>query len=93
VIATGLREGVHYYDWVVPQDRVTTRGRIRLKVTDTYGNTTSDDSDADFEIYEGVGRTYVYDELNRLHQVIYEDGRGVTYTYDTTGNRLSLTNK
>ncbi len=92
-IATGLRGGVQSYDWVVPQGRVTTQGRIRLRVTDTSGNTTFDDSNADFEIYEGVGRTYVYDELNRLHQVIYEDGRSVTYTYDNTGNRLTLTNE
>jgi YD repeat-containing protein len=33
-------------------------------------------------------RIYVYDELNRLVQVIYEDGSEVTYTYDWAGNRL-----
>lgn len=34
--------------------------------------------------------TYTYDELNRLIQVIYEDGRGVIYTYDASGNRITL---
>jgi len=38
-------------------------------------------------------RIYVYDELNRLIQVIYEDGRKVTYTYDASGNRITLTNE
>jgi YD repeat-containing protein len=33
---------------------------------------------------------YTYDELNRLIQVIYEDGRGVIYTYDASGNRITL---
>jgi YD repeat-containing protein len=37
-------------------------------------------------------RIYLYDELNRLIQVIYEDGRTVTYTYDASGNRVNLTN-
>lgn len=35
--------------------------------------------------------TYIYDEFNRLIQVTYGDGRGVTYTYDTSGNRIILT--
>jgi hypothetical protein len=30
---------------------------------------------------------------NRLIQVIYEDGRRVTYTYDESGNRMTLTNE
>jgi YD repeat-containing protein len=34
---------------------------------------------------------YIYDELNRQIQVIYEDGRVVTYTYDASGNRITLT--
>jgi YD repeat-containing protein len=34
---------------------------------------------------------YGYDELNRLIQVTYEDGRGVTYIYDASGNRITLT--
>ena len=34
--------------------------------------------------------TYIYDELNWLIQVIYEDGRGVIYTYDASGNRIIL---
>jgi YD repeat-containing protein len=31
--------------------------------------------------------SYVYDELNRLTQAIYDDGKIVTYTYDKAGNR------
>ena len=31
---------------------------------------------------------YVYDELNRLIRVEYEDGTGVKYIYDKAGNRL-----
>jgi YD repeat-containing protein len=38
-------------------------------------------------------RIYVYDELNRLIQVIYEDDRTVTYTYDAAGNRITVTNE
>ncbi len=34
--------------------------------------------------------TYIYDELNRLIGVIYEDGTGVFYTYDASGNRITL---
>ncbi len=31
---------------------------------------------------------YVYDELNRLIRVEYEDGSGVKYIFDKAGNRL-----
>jgi large repetitive protein len=34
--------------------------------------------------------TYVYDELNRLTRVEYEDGIVIEYIYDKTGNRLAL---
>lgn len=34
--------------------------------------------------------SYVYDELLRLNQVTYPDGRVVTYTYDALGNRLRM---
>jgi YD repeat-containing protein len=92
VIATGLEGSVRSYDWTVPLEMVTSQGRVRVTVTDTSGMSTSDDSDVNFEIYEGIGRTYLYDELNRLIQVIYEDGRRVTYTYDAAGNRITVTN-
>jgi YD repeat-containing protein len=93
IIATGLQGDVRSYNWTVPQEMVTTQGRIRITVTDTSGMSTFDDTDSNFEIYQGVGRIYVYDELNRLIQVIYEDGRRVTYTYDASGNRITLTNE
>jgi YD repeat-containing protein len=93
LIATGLQGSIRAYNWTVSQEMLTTQGRIRITATDTSGMSTFDDSDSDFEIYQAVGRTYVYDELNRLIQIIYEDGRRVTYTYDATGNRLTLTNE
>jgi YD repeat-containing protein len=93
VIASGLAGNVQTYDWEVPTELVTNQGRIRVSVTDTSGINTPDDSDADFTVFQGAGRQYVYDELNRLIQVIYEDGRIVSYTYDATGNRITLTNE
>jgi YD repeat-containing protein len=35
----------------------------------------------------------VYDELGRLIQVIYEDGKKINYTYDAAGNRITVTNE
>jgi len=32
--------------------------------------------------------TFQYDDLNRLTQVIYDDGTSIEYTYDPVGNRL-----
>jgi len=34
--------------------------------------------------------SYVYDDLNRLIRVQYEDGTVIEYGYDNTGNRLTL---
>jgi len=92
VIATGLSGIVQSFAWNVPVDIITNNGRIRVTALDASGMSTFDDSNANFEIYQGVSRTYVYDELNRLIQVIYEDGRKVTYTYDASGNRITVTN-
>ena len=33
---------------------------------------------------------YTYDELNRLVETVYPDGRRVRYTYDPAGNRLEV---
>ncbi len=33
--------------------------------------------------------TYIYDELNRLIRVVYDDGRS-EYTYDASGNRITV---
>jgi YD repeat-containing protein len=93
VIATGLSGSARSFAWNVPIDIITNNGRIRVTVADASGMNTSDESDANFEIYQGVSRTYVYDELNRLIQVISEDGRKVTYVYDALGNRITVTNE
>ncbi len=34
--------------------------------------------------------TYIYDELNRLTGVIYEEGSVVIYAYDASGNRITV---
>ena len=57
---------------------------------DAAGNTSNSLSAT---VVVAASRTYVYDELNRLIQIIYEDGRRVTYTYDASGNRINLTNE
>ncbi len=36
--------------------------------------------------------SYKYDNLNRLTEVIYDNGQKVTYTYDAGGNILTATN-
>ena len=33
---------------------------------------------------------YIYDELNRLKRVVYEDGTIIEFTYDGAGNRLAM---
>jgi YD repeat-containing protein len=92
LIATGLAGDVRTYNWDVPPDLTTTQGRIRVTATDGLSMNPFDDSDSDFTVYQG-GRIYLYDELNRLIQVIFEDGRRVTYTYDASGNRITVTNE
>src|ERR1700712_1658490 len=34
--------------------------------------------------------TYVYDDLGRVTQVTYDNGRQVTYNYDAAGNRTAV---
>jgi YD repeat-containing protein len=91
LIATGLPADVQSFDWIIPTDMVTTKGRIQIRVTDASGMTTPDNSDTNFIIVQTVRRTYEYDERGRLIKITYEDGKTVTYTYDAVGNRLTLT--
>jgi len=94
VVTSGLPGNVQSFNWNIPTDATTTKGRIRVTVTDTSGMSTPDDSDRDFIILQGVpkvSRTYVYDKLNQLIQIIYEDGSAANYAYDAVGNRISLT--
>jgi YD repeat-containing protein len=90
MVVSGLGGTVRQHDWDVPAGLSTNTARIRVTVTDSFGRNASDASDADFIVFPRTGRRYVYDELNRLIRVIYEDGRRVTYTYDGNGNRLTL---
>jgi YD repeat-containing protein len=77
----------------VPTDLTTTKGRIRVQATDTSGVVGYDDSDADFVVAQGIERTHVYDEIGRLVQIIYEDGKKINYAYDAAGNRITVTNE
>jgi YD repeat-containing protein len=93
VVATGLGGSTQSFDWSVPTDINNAKARIRVTATDTSGMSTPDESDTDFVIYQGIDRTYVYDELSRLIRIIYEDGKIVNYTYDAAGNRITLTSE
>jgi len=93
LIVSGLAGDLRTYNWDVPSDLSTNQARIRVIVTDGSAVNVFDDSDSDFTVFQGVGRIYIYDELNRLIQVLYEDGRRITYTYDASGNRITLTNE
>jgi YD repeat-containing protein len=91
IVATGLAGDVLVFNWPVPADLKTTQGRIRLTVTDSAGLSVSDDSNANFVLLQGVSkvsRQYVYDELSRLTQILFEDGSTIAYTYDAVGNRI-----
>ena len=93
VVATGLPGNAQSFDWSIPTDIVTPRGRIRVIINDASGSV-YDDSDADFIIHQylpKVSRTYVYDKVNQLIQVIYEDGSSIHYSYGAVGNRMALT--
>ena len=84
-IVTGLSSGEKSYTWSVAKTLHTTKGRIRIKVTDTSGDTAEDESDSDFIILQYVTKSsvnYVYDKLNRLTQIGFSGVGTVTYSYD-----------
>lgn len=41
----------------------------------------------------GYAAQYVYDDLNRLIQVVYSSGKIIYYTYDPTGNIINISTK
>ena len=91
-LASALPANIQSFEWNLPADLRTTRGRIQIVARDSGGNACRDESGADIALVglpQTKGVTYKYDELNRLIQVIYEDGTTVTYTYDAAGNRLT----
>lgn len=92
-IATGLSGSEKSYNWLVSKNLHTTKGRIRIKVTDTSGDTAEDESDSDFIIFQYVTKSsvnYVYDKLNRLTQIGFSGVGTVTYSYDAAGNRTGI---
>jgi YD repeat-containing protein len=92
LIAGGLSGGPQSFDWNIPPALATNTARIRVVAKDLSGNSASDDSDASFAIVRLISATanaHRYDDLNRLIQTIYDDGTGITYSYDATGNRLT----
>lgn len=93
-IVTGLSSGEKSYTWSVSKNLHTTKGRIRIKVTDASGDTAEDESDADFIVFQYVTKSsvnYVYDKLNRLTQIGFSGAGTITYSYDAAGNRTSMT--
>ncbi len=93
VIASGLPGNLSSYDGNVPLNLKTTEARIRVSAKDSTGATISDDSDNNFIILQNVPQTlrsYDYDKLSRLKKITYEDQKKTTYTYDTVGNRLTM---
>jgi hypothetical protein len=49
-IAAGLPGNVRSFNWTIPADAWPGKGRIRIVVRDSAGNTVSDDSDGNFKI-------------------------------------------
>lgn len=42
-----------------------------------------------FATMQTFAQTYTYDNMNRLTQVVYDNGTTITYTFDALGNRIS----
>ncbi len=88
-LAIGLAGYARSLTWTAPAVLSTTKGRIRVIVTDTSGIRTPDDSDDDFIVLPVILSSYTYDKLNRLIQIDHEDGTTITYKYDSVGNRIT----
>jgi len=57
VVADNLAGDVRSFDWTVPVDLVTTRGRIRIVARNSAGREGQDDSDSDFSIVDRINPT------------------------------------
>ena len=92
VIATADQlTGGSPFNWPVPPNLSTPKGRIRVTVTGG-GVSPSDDSDADFVVLpsiSSVSRSYTYDKLNRLKEITREANGKIHYIYDKVGNLLT----
>lgn len=92
VLVSGLSSSTRSFNWKISPILATINGRIRVVAKDSSGNVCQDDSDANFTVAGVASLTPVtrkYDEISRLIQTVYDDGTGITYTYDAAGNRLS----
>jgi YD repeat-containing protein len=92
ILVGGLSSSTQSFNWKISPLLATINARIRVIAKDSAGNFCQDDSDASFTVVSGTSLTpvtYKYDELSRLIQAVYDDGTGITYTYDAAGNRLT----
>jgi RHS repeat-associated protein len=72
--------------------RVTAIDHVKSPTTIAALDYTFDDVGNRLTRTTGAGtETYTYDELYRLTNVAYANGRSTAYTYDATGNRLART--
>lgn len=94
-IASGLERN-NAYVWRVPANLNTTQARIKVVARDAQGNIGEDQSDTDFSILNTAlppgakDAGYEYDRLNRLIVSSVNTVKSAEYSYDASGNRLTL---
>jgi YD repeat-containing protein len=98
VIGGTLSGVAQSYEWSVPGTIAPTRTAVvRVTATDAAGNSKSAASDLLAVIGSGFAENssakITYDPLGRVAEVVYSDGRTVSYTWDAQGNlvRVSVT--
>jgi len=96
VIASGLAGSIESYNWPVPADLYTSKGRIKVIARDAQGNQGEDANDNDIIIIkttlpaEAKEINYEYDRLNRLTGSVSTALPSETCNYDSLGNRLDF---